>query len=384
MMRPGFAVSIARKGRIRFWMLEAAWMITLFLGQGAGAEPLPVVIVSQPQSRSVEIGTTTTFSVVVSRGDAALPDVTSGQLQLWLKADSGVVTDNAGHVSAWKDQSGNDHNALQENRSQQPLLAPSVSAIGGRPALRFNGDQDNIHGSYLRGEGYIGIPNALTTFVVYNAFVATNKENLLWLIGQPGLVYGASRCDDVFDGNLHFSTWAHYYQTDFKIPTNTYRLWMDWTDRSVRMVHICDVTADKTTTITKSISNPARPDAGYFIGGLNPELPFVESSRCFNGDIAEFLCYRGSLSEADRQAVINYLQQKYLLTSGEDSLHYQWQKGDRQISDATNATLTLTNIDANDAGMYSVTIKNAGGAAKSVSAALTVFRNGHPVRPVGE
>ncbi len=383
-MRSGYAALIARKYRIRFWMLGAALVVAVFLNRAALADPLPIVIVSQPQSHSAETGTTTTFAVVVSGGEATLPDVTSGQLQLWLKADSGVVTNGAGHVTAWKDQSGNDHNALQDNPDQQPLLAPSVSAIGGRPAIRFNGLQDNAHGSYLRGEGYIGIPNALTTFVIYNVFVATHKENLLWLIGQPGLVYGASRCDDVFDGNMHFSTWAYFYQTDFTIPTNTYRLWMDWTDRSVRMVHICDVTADKTTTITKSLSNPARPDAGYFIGGLNPELPYVGACRCFNGDISEFLCYRGSLSEADRQAVVNYLQQKYFLTSGAENIRYQWQKGDRPIPEATNATLVLTNVQTNDAGVYSVTIANSASAAKTAQASLTVLHNGRPARPEGE
>src|ERR1035438_5698619 len=151
----------------------------------------------------------------------------------------------------------------------------------------------------------------MTAFTVYNAFVTTNTENLLWLIGVPGNTYGGSRCDDIVNSELLFSTWAYDYTSPFVVPTNTYRIWTDRLDTNLDTLNILDATGSSATNFTMSMANAATPAAGYYIGGLNSSVPNVGSSRNFNGDIAEFICYRGYLTEADRQAVQNYLEQKY-------------------------------------------------------------------------
>lgn len=51
---------------------------------------------------------------------------------------------------------------------------------------------------------------------------------------------------------------------------------------------------------------------------------------------------------------------------------YQWRKNGTDISGATNATLTLTNIQASDAATYSVYVSNTAGSVTSNGAALTV------------
>lgn len=57
--------------------------------------------------------------------------------------------------------------------------------------------------------------------------------------------------------------------------------------------------------------------------------------------------------------------------TGTDPLGYQWKKGSTNISGATNATITVANVKPSSAGTYSVTVKNANGAA-TVSATLQV------------
>ena len=68
-----------------------------------------------------------------------------------------------------------------------------------------------------------------------------------------------------------------------------------------------------------------------------------------------------------------------VVASGTAPLSYQWKKGATilantgNISGATNATLTLTNVQLADAGSYSVTVTNAAGTATSNAAALTAY-----------
>jgi hypothetical protein len=57
---------------------------------------------------------------------------------------------------------------------------------------------------------------------------------------------------------------------------------------------------------------------------------------------------------------------------GTPPLLYQWQKGDTDIVNATNATLTLTNVTTSQAGAYRVIVSNSAGFTNSTDAILTV------------
>jgi hypothetical protein len=336
---------------------------------------LPPVIVTQPQSQTVLAGSNFTFSVTAASAGSVptLPSITSGTLQLWLKADAGVVTNSTGLVSQWQDQSGNANHAWQTSTNLEPALV-SASGLGGKPAVRFNGIQNNVNGSYMFGTGTVNVPNAMTAFTVYNAFSTTNNENLLWLIGIPGTTWGGSRSEDIAGGDLLFSTWAYIYGTSFVIPTNTYRIWTDRLDTNLDMLNMFDTTATDTTNFTQPMAETVSPGAGYYVGGLNSSIPYVVSGRNFNGDIAEFICYSGYLTEADRLAVQNYLEQRYYQNGISSSLSYQWQFGGTNIANATNASLTLTDLQTTNDGVYTVIIGNGVALTTSSNAVLTVGR----------
>jgi uncharacterized protein YpmS len=59
--------------------------------------------------------------------------------------------------------------------------------------------------------------------------------------------------------------------------------------------------------------------------------------------------------------------------SGTAPLSYQWQFNGANISGATGTSLTLNNVQASDAGNYSVIVTNAGGSIASAAAVLTVW-----------
>jgi hypothetical protein len=269
-------------------------------------DSLPIII-TQPQSQTVLAGTNVVFSVAVANSgpNAVLPSVTSGTLQLWLKADAGIITNGNGLVSQWQDQSGKTNHALQTNVNLQPsfTLAPG---LGGRPVVRFNGIQNNVNGSYLHGTGQVNVPNAITAFTVYNAFSATNSQNAIWDIGVPGSM-GVLRGDSIASGDMRFTFWSIDYDMPFIVPTNTYRIRTDRVDTNLDTLNMFDATEATSTNFTYSVSGAGTPGAGYYVGGLNSSLQFVGSSRNFDGDIAELICYQGYLSETDRLAVTSYL-----------------------------------------------------------------------------
>ena len=62
-----------------------------------------------------------------------------------------------------------------------------------------------------------------------------------------------------------------------------------------------------------------------------------------------------------------------VLSSGRFPLFYQWQFDTTNIANATNATLTLSNLTTNQAGSYCVVVSNSLGSAISSNALLTVL-----------
>jgi pectate lyase len=70
-----------------------------------------------------------------------------------------------------------------------------------------------------------------------------------------------------------------------------------------------------------------------------------------------------------------------VIASGSDPLNYQWYYNTNSvITNATDSTLTLNNVQAANAGSYSVTVSNIAGGVVSSNAFLTV--NTNPVAPV--
>jgi hypothetical protein len=62
-----------------------------------------------------------------------------------------------------------------------------------------------------------------------------------------------------------------------------------------------------------------------------------------------------------------------VLSSGRLPLLYQWQFDGTNLANATNATLALSNLTTNQAGLYSVSVSNSLGSAASSNALLTVL-----------
>ena len=66
-----------------------------------------------------------------------------------------------------------------------------------------------------------------------------------------------------------------------------------------------------------------------------------------------------------------------VMANGTLPISYQWLFNWTNITGATNTTLTLTNVQLNQAGNYAVLVTNAYGSVLSSNAVLTVFSRRH-------
>ncbi|HEY3854345.1 MAG TPA: immunoglobulin domain-containing protein [Verrucomicrobiae bacterium] len=325
-----------------------------------------LAIFDQPQSQSVWGGTDVSLSVTVTgNGETAiLPRIDSGTLRLWLKADAGVVSNSAGLVSQWQDQSGNANHAFQSDSTHQPALV-FPAGINGLAAIRFNGILGNVN--FMQGSGDVGVSNAMTTFSVINAFTSTNYVNMAWLIGAPAR-FGFDRSEADYNGARAFTVWGDGFTSPFIIPTNTYRIWGDRIDTNLSTIELFDATLTGATNFSSAMPFAGAPAPGYFVGGLDPA---VSSGWNFDGDIAEWIVYQGYLSEPDRLSVMNYLTQKYFQAEG-PAPEYQWQFNGTNILGQTNSSLILPDIQSNQAGIYRVIVSNQSGSIFSSNAVVDV------------
>jgi sugar lactone lactonase YvrE len=363
-----FLKSVRSFDRFGFRHASASLLACLSLIRTVPAQTAPI-IVTEPQSQNSLIGSNVTLSVAVA-GSAAFPTVASGTLQLWLKADAGVVTNASGLVSQWQDQSGNTNDAAQANTNLQPTLV-LADGLGGKPAIRFNGIQNNINGSYMHGTGTVNIPDAMTAFTVFKAISTTNEQDNMWLVGVPD-VFGTDRGANIDAGYLNFTFWNYAdFGNIFLVPTNTPLILTDRLNTNMDTLDMFDTSADSSTNYSLSVNGASPAGTGYYIGGLDSSVgPFVGSSRNFHGDFAELIFYKGYLTDADRLAVANYLEQKYQFIGVTTGASFQWQFDGTNIDGATNATLTLTDVQTNEAGSYSVIVSNLAGSTTSSNAVL--------------
>src|SRR5580765_2217046 len=110
--------------------------------QDAAAPPPPVTT----SSAAPALATTATTTTAPATG--TVPDVTAANasvpvqgLELWLRGDYGVTAGASGKVTSWAVE-GSPLTAAPAQPAEQPTLV--ASAINGKPAVRFDGDQNML------------------------------------------------------------------------------------------------------------------------------------------------------------------------------------------------------------------------------------------------
>ena len=233
----------------------------------AQGSPPPPLIVQQPQSQNIAVGTNVSFSVTAANSGAPLPPVSSGTLSLWLKADTGVATNANGQVSQWRDQSGNTNDALQSNSNLQPKLVTPAN-LNGMPAVRFDGIASTTVGDFMQGSGNVGLSNAYTSFMLYLLRDPSNSKQVPAYVGN-GTTAGDLRAYFIYNQEMRWGTYYYDYGNGFIVPTNTYRIATHRLNTNENLLQQFDATATSSSSFSLVPNNPiVIPPAGYGLGAL--------------------------------------------------------------------------------------------------------------------
>jgi probable HAF family extracellular repeat protein len=223
--------------------------------------------------------------------------IPTGDLKLWLRADVGINTNGA--FTTWQDQSGNSNDVVQDPSGTNPILPTNV--INNLPAIHFDGAS-----SFFNVPPFMYSYSQAEAFVVLRAAqsVPANPSGL-WLLGGNGsdTLYPdtSGMIVDNFGSPYLYAMPSpfqsldqfHVYNVDSKLG--------EWINRiNGDMIY---------GTLMNSFSTPSTVNYNgtYKLG--------ASLNYFFSGDIAEVMVFDRTLSGDERDAVGEYLNQRYNLVT---------------------------------------------------------------------
>ncbi len=286
---------------------ERAWQLAL--GRNPTADETTAAVAHiKTQLDSFSQQPKTGFSADQNANSLAVKE----KLALWLKADNGIQLDKDGGVMFWKDSSGSSldglhpHDGSQFNPIRRPRLVPNV--IQDRPVIRFDGKDDFLHlaGSPLWDQEF-------SLFVVasdrgsktgHRAIISNwhrrGRSTTSFFFGLTG------------KSNIRLSD-AFVPAGSLKSPTTPFLL-SGFNSKQGASTY-------EGRTLLASASQLSKRDvAGPYVIGVQGNY----GTEYWNGDIAEVILFARTLTDTEREAVWNYLANRYKLklnAQPDDPLH---------------------------------------------------------------
>lgn len=229
-------------------------------------------------------------------------------LQLWLKADAGVILSSGNLVSEWQDQSGNGKHATTVNSGSSPVYISN--AYGGKPAIQF----DNPASS---GQTYMSIPSPSFNLKNSTCF-AVAKQNSLTLFARIFSLLSSSGEDYNSDDALTFCFLNYFNELQAISNGATAGLSGALAD-GVYAIPGYSVDADGEISVFYNGSEGDYAGSNGSMTGQNGgDFYIAQGSQvsplsALDGEIAEILIYDSVLSPANKTLVNTYLQEKYQL-----------------------------------------------------------------------
>ncbi len=234
-------------------------------------------------------GVTATYTI---NQIAALP---ASGLKLWLKADAGVVTNGAGSVSQWTNQSTNINHATQAVVGAQPAYI--ASSFHGKPSIRFNGS------SFLSAGTNASLAYTNFTFFLVSSF-ATASPGSAALLSKD-------------EGGGPLNKWIYWYTGNgmqFHIQPGGAAVSSSAYTPVPNQFELLGLKKSGTSYVhyLNGATNGVVTD-GTLIPSINSDLRIgqAEGALFFNGDLSEIMIYDRPLSESERQVVESSLATKY-------------------------------------------------------------------------
>lgn len=252
-------------------------------------------------------------------------------LALWLRADLGV-TEVAGRVSVWADQSGNGRDATQGTAANRPEKVTNV--LNGQPIIRFESDPSILAFNLLSTSAFNTFPsNNGSLFFVCRRLVT--GDDFGHIVGTfDGVNTGDSKWDvsfniDVTDSNYKYYTFEYnlFYPGEGGIgtsltPTGDAKKY-GWTNEF--LIFYMQKSSSNNAFIWhngKEVDS-ANGNPITLPGGAPLSLPLnigcdtlnvgPDTTSGLNGDIAEIILFDRALTDIERQQVEQYLSKRYAI-----------------------------------------------------------------------
>ncbi|NJK91334.1 MAG: hypothetical protein HC904_05570 [Blastochloris sp.] len=247
--------------------------------------------------------------------DTTTLNVVRNGLKLWLRADS-MAGSSGTAVSLWEDQSGNGVNVSQGAAGNRPNLQTSV--INGKAVIRFDGSND-----FMQGNVNSTLKPSNHTIIA----VAKRAANSAWpyIISLPYRSTGWT---------MPFNSWnlACGSNSDDKAQASvalSSSLRSSISSASGIALNTAAIYATSFDGYNHKLFLNGKLDQNVFVGGAiayGDAQEFNVGSRgvysngeYLNGDIAEILFYNRQLTREEKQAVEQYLANKYGITLDTDA-----------------------------------------------------------------
>ncbi|NJM93410.1 MAG: LamG domain-containing protein [Cytophagales bacterium] len=222
---------------------------------------------------------------------------------LWLRADAGI-TEAAGIVSAWADQSGNSLNASQATVGLRPTYTSANANLNNQPSINFGPTGTNKH-LVVADNNLLDNSAEMSFFIVMRMADASSTYGLL----NKRTDTDANQAYRIYTNGTNFNTDINDgADATGSVAANTSYLISAVYDHSLtgdrNLLYLNSTFADG-ATVTTTLDNKASP---LYIGTFDVSSG---ETRNFPGDIAEIILYNQALTAPQRLIVDNYLSQKY-------------------------------------------------------------------------
>lgn len=202
-------------------------------------------------------------------------------LALWLRADAITGCADGDPLAIWLDQSGNERNAEWGVNTQQPTY--QTNEVNSLPCLNFDNSNDGLVTPWVVSSGELSMLVLLRTSLTSGTHRAVQGSNN-WLIGSAINAYVYYNGTFRNDGAISAGTWKYLYITQ----------------------------AASGWTFYVNGSSVGSGAGGGYPGtiGLGVRGAFSDP---FGGDIAEIIGYSRVLTTTERDAISQYIRDKYAL-----------------------------------------------------------------------
>jgi len=336
-----------------------------------------------PASPSLNIGTNSGFTIecwvkpdaLVLHGGAPIVEWDSSStdgLQLWVGGPSASITDTSGSIHVVQPAS----NMLNSNNFQHVALTYDKSS--GKALLYLNGSiiASNNFGSITpqttyplnigrrtgqpigNGSNYGGLMDELS---FYNRALSSSEIAAIYNSGSSGKCPVSPTPPVITAQPTNQIVFVGQTATFSVSAIGTQPLTYQWSMNATNIVGA--------TNATLTLANVQFSQTGNYsvlvtniIGSTNSTIAVltVNTSPSITTQPTNLVVVRGS------NATFN------VIAAGSAPLIYQWNFNGTNVAAATNSSLTLTNIQLNQAGNYAVLVTNLFGSILSSNAALTV------------